>query len=221
MPANLLPIFVKLAGRKCLVAGAGTVAEAKIASLLEAEAEVRVVAPQANERVRALASSGALRWDEREFQTSDLDGIFMAIAATSDPDINASVFEHSRQRSVICNSVDDPPHCDFYFSANVRRGDLQVAISTAGQSPAVAQRLRDEIERALDPGLGEWLEDVGALRREILARYPASEERKRLLQRLAFREVGESPDRDAQELESQEIPKVVGETNPEAAAVAR
>jgi precorrin-2 dehydrogenase/sirohydrochlorin ferrochelatase len=221
MPANLLPIFVKLAGRKCLVAGAGSVAEAKIASLLEAEAEVRVVAPQANERVRALASSGVLRWERREFETSDLDDVFMAIAATSDPDVNASVFEQSRQRSVLCNSVDDPPHCDFYFSANVRRGELQVAISTAGESPAVAQRLRDEIERALDPGLGEWLKDVGTLRREILARYPASEERKRLLQRLAYREVGEFSDRAAQELESQKILKVAGETNSPPAAVAR
>jgi precorrin-2 dehydrogenase/sirohydrochlorin ferrochelatase len=221
MPANLLPIFVKLAGRKCLVAGAGSVAEAKIASLLEAEAEVRVVAPQANERVRALASSGVLRWERREFETSDLDDVFMAIAATSDPDVNASVFEQSRQRSVLCNSVDDPPHCDFYFSANVRRGELQVAISTAGESPAVAQRLRDEIERALDPGLGEWLKDVGTLRREILARYPASEERKRLLQRLAYREVGEFSDRVAQELESQKILKVAGETNSPPAAVAR
>ena len=221
MPANLLPIFVKLAGRKCLVAGAGSVAEAKIASLLEAQAEVRVVAPQANERVRALASSGVLRWEQREFETSDLDDVFMAIAATSDPEVNARVFEQSRQRSVICNSVDDPPHCDFYFSANVRRGELQVAISTAGESPAVAQRLRDEIERALDPGLGEWLQDVGTLRREILARYPASEERQRLLRRLAYREVGEFSDRVAEELESQKILKVAGETKSPAAAVAR
>src|ERR1700722_15444978 len=212
MPANLLPIFVKLAGRRCLVAGAGSVAEAKIASLLEAEAEVRVVAPQANEQVRALASSGVVRWEQREFETSDLDDVFMAIAATSDPEVNARVFEQSRQRSVICNSVDDPPHCDFYFSANVRRGELQVAISTAGESPAVAQRLRDEIERALDPGLGEWLQDVGTLRREILARYPASEERQRLLRRLAYREVGEFSDRVAEELESQKILKVAGET---------
>jgi siroheme synthase-like protein len=219
MPAHLLPIFIKLAGRKCLVAGAGIVAEAKITSLLESDAEVRVVAPQANERVRALALSGALRWEQREFQTTDLDGIFMAIAATSDPAVNASIFEQSRQRSVICNSVDDPPHCDFYFSANVRRGDLQVAISTAGESPAVAQRLRDEIERALDPGLGEWLEEVGALRREILARYPASEERKRLLQRLAYREVGELSSRGAEELEK--TSNVTDEASPENAAVAR
>jgi len=201
------------------VAGAGIVAEAKITSLLESDAEVRVVAPQANERVRALALSGALRWEQREFQTTDLDGIFMAIAATSDPAVNASIFEQSRQRSVICNSVDDPPHCDFYFSANVRRGDLQVAISTAGESPAVAQRLRDEIERALDPGLGEWLEEVGALRREILARYPASEERKRLLQRLAYREVGELSSRGAEELEK--TSNVTDEASPENAAVAR
>jgi precorrin-2 dehydrogenase len=221
MPANLLPIFVKLAGRKCLVAGAGSVAEAKIASLFEAEAEVRVVAPQANERVRALASSGALCWEQREFQASDLDGIFMAIAATSDPEVNARIFEQSRQRSVICNSVDDPPHCDFYFSANVRRGDLQVAISTAGESPAVAQRLRDEIERALDPGLGGWLEDVGALRREILARCPASEERKQFLQRLAYREVGELSTGGAEELQLEEASQVTDETHSAKTVVAR
>jgi precorrin-2 dehydrogenase/sirohydrochlorin ferrochelatase len=221
MPANLLPIFVKLAGRKCLVAGAGSVAEAKIASLLEAEAEVRVVAPQANERVRALASSGALRWEQREFRASDLDGAFMSIAATSDPDVNARIFEQSRQRSVICNSVDDPPHCDFYFSANVRRGDLQVAISTAGESPAVAQRLRDEIERALDPGLGGWLEDVGALRREILARYPASEERKQLLQRLAYREADELSTRGAEDSQLEAASQVADETRSSKTAVAR
>jgi precorrin-2 dehydrogenase/sirohydrochlorin ferrochelatase len=216
-----LPIFVKLAGRKCLVAGAGSVAEAKIASLLEAEAEVRVVAPQANERVRALASSGALRWEQREFRASDLDGAFMSIAATSDPDVNARIFEQSRQRSVICNSVDDPPHCDFYFSANVRRGDLQVAISTAGESPAVAQRLRDEIERALDPGLGGWLEDVGALRREILARYPASEERKQLLQRLAYREADELSTRGAEDSQLEAASQVADETRSSKTAVAR
>jgi precorrin-2 dehydrogenase/sirohydrochlorin ferrochelatase len=200
MPANPLPIFVKLTGRKCLVAGAGSVAEAKIASLLQAQAEVRVVAPHANGRVRALAASGALLWEPREFLARDLDGAFMAIAATGDPGVNRAVFEESRRRSVICNSVDDPPHCDFYFSANVRRGDLQVAISTAGESPAVAQRLRDEIDRALDSRLGEWLEDVGALRREILARYPASEERKRLLKRLAYREVDDLSEGETRKL---------------------
>lgn len=221
MPANLLPIFVKLARRRCLVAGAGSVAEAKIASLLAAEAEVLVVAPQANARVQALARSGVLRWEQRDFQPSDLDGVFLAIAATSSPDVNASLFDLCRQRSVICNSVDDPPHCDFYFSANVRRGDLQVAISTAGESPAVAQRLRDEIEQALDPGLGDWLEDVGALRREILARYPPSQERKQLLQRLAYRQVGELLERETEASESDGTSGAPGERFSEKAAVPR
>jgi siroheme synthase-like protein len=221
MPANLLPIFVKLAGRKCLVAGAGIVAEAKIEGLLAAGAAVLVVAPQANARVRALASSGVLRWEQREFQPSDLDGAFLTIAATSSPDVNASVFELSRQRSVICNSVDDPPHCDFYFSANVRRGDLQVAISTAGESPAFAQRLRDEIEQALDPALGDWLEDVGALRREILARYPPSDERKQLLQRLAYRQVGELLDRGAEVSESDGTSETADEMHLEKTTVPR
>lgn len=192
MAENLFPIFLKLVGRSCLVVGAGTVAASKIHSLVEAGAGVTVVAPDAAEEIRQLASEGKIRWAARIFLPGDLDGIFLTIAATADPTVNRLVFLESQQRGVLCNSVDDPPHCDFYFPSIVRRGDLQLAISTAGESPALAQRLRIELEASLDARLGEWLRDIGELRREIVAAEPASDARKSWLHRLASRESWEA-----------------------------
>ncbi len=186
---SLFPAFLKLARRRCLVVGAGRVALEKIPSLLAAGAVVRVVAPRVDAEIAALAAAGRLEVVERAFEADDLDGIFLVIAATDDRDVNAAVYEAAVERNVLCNSVDDPPHCDFYFGSVVARGDLQVAISTAGESPAVAQRLRKEIDALLPEDLGPWLAEVGRLRREVLARVDAGEERKALLHRLAEREV--------------------------------
>ncbi len=185
-------MFLKLAGRQCLVVGAGQIASAKIASLLESGAHVTVVAPWALDETRALAESGAIRWVEREFQAADLDGVFLAVAATSRIDVNHAVFAEASARNILCNAVDDPPNCDFYFGSVVRRGDLQIAISTAGESPALAQRLRREIDERLDPALGDWLKITGALRREILADFPASDSRKSALLQLAHMQVCDS-----------------------------
>lgn len=195
MESSLFPAFIKLAGRPCLIVGAGTVAESKIAPLLEAGAQVTVVGPEANEGVQALVDSQRIRWIPRKFAREDLARVFLVIAATSDPKVNRAVFHEARERGVLCNSVDDPPHCDFYFPAIVRRGPLQIAISTSGESPALAQRLRREIEESLDSRLGEWVAEIGKRRREILAAVPASDERKRLLLRLAHSEPVSAEDR--------------------------
>ena len=189
MAPPLLPIFVKLSGRQCLVVGAGSVGAAKIAALLEAGARVTVVAPEANLEVRELAAAGKLRWRPRPFRPLDLDGQFLVIAATPAREVNHAVFAEAQTRGILCNAVDDPPNCDFYFSAVVRRGDLQVAVSTAGESPAVAQMLRNEIEAALDESVGDWLSAVGDARREIMATHPPSDERKRALHLLAHTEL--------------------------------
>lgn len=188
MTQNLFPIFVKLAGRPSLVVGAGAIASAKIHSLLDAGAAVTVVAPRANDEIQQLAGAGRIRFVSRIFLPGDLENIFLAIAATSDPEVNRLVFLESQRRGILCNSVDDPPHCDFYFPSVVRRGGLQVAISTAGESPSLAQRLRIELEASLDARLGEWLREIGDLRRKILAAVPSSDSRKSLLHRLASRE---------------------------------
>jgi precorrin-2 dehydrogenase len=193
MKPALFPAFIKLAARACLVVGAGSVAESKIASLLDCGAQTAVIAPDATDGVQRLAASRKVRWLPRKFVPADLQGMFLVVAATSDPQVNRTVFHEARERGVLCNSVDDPPHCDFYFPAAVRRGPLQVAISTSGESPALAQRIRREIEESLDSSFGDWVEEIGELRREIMATLPPSDERKRILQLLAYGDAVREP----------------------------
>lgn len=182
---NLLPIFVRLEGRRCLLVGAGHVALDKAASLLGAGARLRVVAPRAIPAMRELAESGQLEWTRREFAPADLDGNQLAIAATDSPEVNAAVHREAAARGILSNSVDDIPNCDFFFGSVVKRGSLHVAISTGGESPAFAQRLRREMDEALPADLGPWLEHQGELRRQVLATHPRGEARRALLHRLA------------------------------------
>ncbi len=182
---SLFPIFLKLTGRHCLVVGAGTVAESKISSLLRAEAKLTVVAPEALSSLAEQAQAGHFQWQQRNFAPSDLDGVFLVVAATSSLEVNQQVFRLATERGILCNAVDDPPNCDFYFPSIVERGALQIAISTAGESPALAQRLRKEIDAQLAPEIGAWLNELGELRREVLQQQAPGEERKLLLHELA------------------------------------
>ena len=163
----LFPAFLKLAGRACLVVGAGRVAEDKIGGLLLAGANVRVVAPKATQRIAALADAGEILWNARWFRSSDLGGAFLVIAATSSPSLHAKIFSEARRRRVLCNVVDDPEHCDFYYGAVVRRGALQIAISTEGRSPALAQRLKKEIAHEYGPEYASWLAEIGSHRTRL------------------------------------------------------
>ncbi len=186
---SLFPMFLKLTARPCVVVGAGNIAESKIESLRNAEAQVTVIAPAALPRVQAWAESGEIVWHQRAYREGDLLGAFLAVAGTATPEVNRAVYTEANARGVLCNAVDDPPFCDFYFSSIVKRGELQIAISTAGESPAFAQRLRKEINAALPLDTGEWLMELGRLRREVTAVEPIGEPRKQLLHELAQREV--------------------------------
>jgi len=165
----LFPLFLKLKGRRCLVVGAGAIGEGKINGLLESGAEVRVVAPEATERVQEWARVARIRWLRREFHDSDLDGCFCVVAATSANRLHKRIFRLARRRGVLCNVVDVPELCDFYYPAVVRRGALQIAISTAGESPALAQRLRKKLERQFGPEYSEWVRQLGRSRRKLNA----------------------------------------------------
>jgi precorrin-2 dehydrogenase/sirohydrochlorin ferrochelatase len=189
---TLFPMFLKLEGRSCLVVGAGIIGEPKIESLLTASASVRVIAPHVTQAVAKWAEVGAIKWEAREFQISDLDGVFLAIAATSSREVNGIVFREARRRNILCNVVDDPEYCDFYYPAVVRRGDLQLAISTNGHSPALAQRIRRELETQFGVEYGEWLEELGNIRQELFASDMDAEARRRLLHQLASREAFEA-----------------------------
>lgn len=202
---EMFPMFLKLEGRACLVVGAGTIAAPKIESLLRAGARVTVVAPEAKPALSEMAAQ--VRWVRREFEAVDLDGMFLAIAATDRQAVNHAVAEEARRRGILCNSVDDPPDCDFFYPSVVRRGELQIAISTAGKSPALAQRLRAEINAAIDEEIGQWLDQVGEIRLNILARFAPSDARKAALHLLAQREVCEPSECPVQAL-LRDAPKV-------------
>jgi uroporphyrin-III C-methyltransferase / precorrin-2 dehydrogenase / sirohydrochlorin ferrochelatase len=191
---SLLPIFLKLDGRRALLVGAGKVALGKIGTLLSTGLQLRVVAPAALPEIRQLATEGRLEWVERSFEPADLDGNFLVVAATDSPEVNATVHRSAVERNILSNSVDDIPNCVFFFGSVVARGPLQIAISTAGESPAFAQRLRREIDEQLPDDLGPWLENLGELRREVLATHPEGEARKLLLHQLAQRPLCASED---------------------------
>ncbi len=185
---TLFPMFMKLEDRSCLVVGAGTIGEPKISSLIEAGASVRVVALHATAAVTKWAEAGAITWEARAFNNADLDGTFLVIAATNSRDLNAAIFHEARQRNILCNVVDDPEYCDFYYPAVVRRGDLQIAISTNGQSPALAQRIRRELEIQFGPEYDQWLKELGQTRQQLFASNIDPEQRRRMLHELASRE---------------------------------
>lgn len=185
-------MFLKLSARHCLVVGAGSIAESKIASLLEAGAKILVVAPEATSQVQSWAKSKQIAWHQRPFEPGDLEGMLLVVAATSSKEVHERVFEEATKRGVLCNIVDVPPLCDFYYPAVVQRGALQIAVSTSGQSPALAQRLRRQLEEQFGPEYEEWVEQLGMARDKLKSAGLDPEERKRVLHEDASEEAFES-----------------------------
>ena len=184
---TLFPMFVKLEGRTVLVVGAGRVAESKIRGLLDTGAKVHVVALQATEQVHEWARSGHIKLEERAFLPADLGGASLIVVATSSSETNELVFREAQQRGILCNVVDVPDQCDFYYPAVVRRGDLQIAISTSGQSPSLAQKLRQQLEKQFGPAYANWVAELGETRREVLRSTLDPERKRYLLHSLASR----------------------------------
>jgi len=184
---SLFPAFLKLTNRRIIVVGGGAIAAQKIPSLLEAEARVHVISPKLSPALAELVRKGRIDWSPKPFEASDIVGAFFVIAATSLRDLNASVFAEADRRGILCNSVDDIDHCHFYYGSIVQRGDLQIAISTNGKSPALAQRLRKELEEQFGPEYESWLEWLGAAREALRAQSTDPEITKRWLHTLASR----------------------------------
>ncbi len=189
---NLFPMFLKLAGKQCLVVGAGKIGEGKIGGLLDTGARIRVVALDATSTVREWAREGRIELELRPFTDDDLSGAFLAIVATSSRTLNERVYSEAQRRGILCNVVDVPDLCDFYYPAVVRRGDLQIAISTAGQSPSLAQKIRQQLEKQFGPAYASWLAELGETRRLILASDLDKERQLDLLHSLASREAVEA-----------------------------
>ena len=189
---NLFPMFLKLEGKQVLVVGAGKVGEPKIAGLLETGARIRVVALAASPEVRAWARAGKVDLAVRAFSPDDLAGAFLAVVATSSRSVNERIYHEAQGRGVLCNVVDVPDLCDFFYPAVVRRGDLQIAVSTAGQSPSLSQKIRQQLEKQFGPGYAFWVAELGETRKLILASDLDKERKLDLLHSLASREAFEA-----------------------------
>ena len=185
-------MFVKLQGRQVVVVGGGSIAAGKIPGLLQAQARVRIIAPQINTQISDWVRSRQIQWSAKEFAPEDLRGAHLVIAATSMPHVNATVFNEAEARHVLCNAVDDISNCHFYYGAVVQRGDLQIAISTNGKSPALAQRMRLELERQYPAEYAAWLDALGEAREKLRASSDPKvnfEENKNILHGLATQEM--------------------------------
>jgi precorrin-2 dehydrogenase/sirohydrochlorin ferrochelatase len=180
------PAILDLVGRTALVVGAGKVGEGKIRGLLNGGANVRVVSLEATEQVRSWAEEGSIELELRPYQRTDLDGCFLVIAATERTETNEAIFADAEKRGMLCNVVDVPRLCNFILPSIMRRGDLAIAVSTAGASPALARKIRLELEERYGEEYDLALELLGSLRGELKTRYPDPHDRKILFERIVY-----------------------------------
>ena len=197
---SLFPMFMKLEGRQCLVVGAGKVGEPKIAGLLETGARIRVVALDASPAVREWARSGKIELELRAFTNDDLQGAFLVVVATASRTLNERIYHEAQRLGILCNVVDVPNLCDFFYPSIVRRGDLQIAVSTAGNSPSLAQKIRQQLEKEFGPAYAAWVAELGETRKLILASDLDKERKLDLLHSLASREAFEAAQAENAEL---------------------
>jgi len=188
---SLFPMFLKLEGKQCLIVGAGNIGEQKIGGLLDTGACIRVVALEANPVVREWARLGKIELELRAFQNDDLQGAFLVVVATASRALNERVYREAQRLRILCNVVDVPDLCDFFYPSIVRRGDLQIAVSTAGKSPSLAQKIRQQLEKQFGPGYASWVAELGETRKLVLASDLDKEKKLDLLHSLASREAVE------------------------------
>lgn len=174
----MFPVMLNLSGRRCLVVGGGGVALRKVESLLGEGAEVTVVAPDPEARLDALAAAGKLRLERRPYLPGEAGGFALVFAATDDREVNRRVFEDAQAAGIWANVADDPELCSFHLPARVRRGELQLTVSSSGEAPFATRRLRQVLERRFGQEWGEWLAAAGEFRRRVRRRRlpPAREE---------------------------------------------
>lgn len=178
------PLFLDLHGRLAVVVGGGAVAERKIESLVRHGARVVAVAPEASQAIRDLAGRGDIEWRARPFVPQDLEGALMAFASTDDSTVNAMVAGACRSRGILVNVADDPGLCDFLVPAIVDSGSIRLAVSTGGRSPALARRLRADLEARIGPAYGQLNDLLGALREPAILSpaLPADDDRRRFFE---------------------------------------
>ena len=169
--------LIGLQSRQAVVIGGGTVAARKVEGLLAADAQVKVISPALVPELKVLVDVGAITCLKRDYQDGDLEGAFLVIAATDDLSVNQAVWAEAKERGCLINVVDDPEHCTFILPAILQRGEMSVAVSTGGGSPALARRLRERLEDFIGPEYGTLTEIMAELRPELIAGFPPGKAR--------------------------------------------
>jgi precorrin-2 dehydrogenase / sirohydrochlorin ferrochelatase len=183
------PVFLDLKEKHVLVVGGGRIAQDKIEKLLSAGARIEIVSPQINEYLTRLVETGAVGYCCKEFEESDLDGKFLVISATDKKEVNENVSRLAEIRSILCNVVDQPALCNFIVPALVTRGDLQIAISTGGKSPTIAQKAKKEIENLIGDEYACLLEIAAAFRQKVQHRFSDYTTRREMMRKFVESEV--------------------------------
>ncbi|MBI9083889.1 MAG: bifunctional precorrin-2 dehydrogenase/sirohydrochlorin ferrochelatase [Desulfobacterales bacterium] len=178
------PVNLDIENRDCLVVGGGQVGTRKVATLVDCGARVTLVSPEATLALKALADTGRIAWRQRPYIEKDLDGMFLVIGATSDEPLNRRVHADAQRQNLLCNIADRPEICNFILPAVIRRGDLLIAVSTSGKSPAFAKRLRKSLERQFGTEYETFLQVMGIIRARLLAQAHAPEVHKPLFEQL-------------------------------------
>ncbi len=178
------PILIRLEGKKVVVVGGGVVAQRKVDTLLAYRADVHLISRELTPKLHQYLEKKKIKLCGHEFDESHLDGAFVVIAATDDPLLNRQVSERASARGLLINAVDQPADCNFIVPSILRRGDLLIAVSTSGKSPAFAKKVREELEKQFGDEYGSFLVLMGFLREEILEMNLSQEENKRIFQQL-------------------------------------
>jgi precorrin-2 dehydrogenase/sirohydrochlorin ferrochelatase len=178
------PIYLNLEGKKCVVVGGGAVAERKVISLVEAEGEVEVISPEITPKLAEMKSLGVISHVEREYRPGDLKKAFLVVGATDDPEINSSIFREANSADTLVNIVDSPEDCNFIVPSVVRREDLLISISTSGSCPALAKKIREDLEKTYGPEYADFLKVLKGFRDQVVKRFKDPEQRKQALRRL-------------------------------------
>jgi len=183
------PVYLKLDGKKCLVVGGGRIAERKVNSLLESGAQVYVVSPVLTEWLEEIASKDMITVIRRNYTTTDLENAFLVIGATDLQAINTRVARDCHDRNILVNIVDNPGNCNFIVPAVFRQGSLSISISTDGKSPMLAKRIREELKSEFGPEYHEFLELMGNLREQVIAKFPDEKQRRDVFKELVYSDI--------------------------------
>lgn len=178
------PINLNISKRLCLVVGGGAVAARKIEALLFSEARVRVVSPEVCRKISEYAGRDQIEWVRREYRDSDLEGVFLLFAATNQPAVQRQIALQAQNSGVLMNSVDSPGQCDFQVPAKIRRGDLLIAVSTGGASPALSTRIKHRLYLDFGPEYGILVDLLAKIRSQVVGSSGESDVNRELFQQL-------------------------------------